>query len=452
VPNGLTFEPGTGGFLTSAGLLFIATTGTNGTTAAPSSLTNAAVPALASLSDSTITSVSTMDPAHFFFNPFLGIDTISGRSVSASAGYIANNLTFNNAFLNLAPFSSQTVFAFLAAGIMTFDGGNTITQSPQFLQFTARNGFVFPMMDSSLTSDAQFLNFYSPGSLTLDSANITDNGIAGNEIIIDSTGNSLIMNNSFVTGGSIFFSAPGPITIGTSSFNTTSTTSTTTTSPGVVAITSPSSIAVSDTFVSSGGVAISSSGSTVSVTGSTASTGGLTGTQGVTVLAATGTTIGVNITATAPVGQSSPASLGIQNSAGMLTVNNGAHFIADTMTVNSPGGMLFDTTTVTANTSATFTAGNAAGNTITMQNTSFNGLGNVSIAANTQVYTSVNFGQGPTYTLTSANHALAANPNTGAAVVPGDVNFITAVTYGSQQLPAQNFTGGVGSGQPIIIK
>jgi hypothetical protein len=61
------------------------------------------------------------------------------------------------------------------------------------------------------------------------------------------------------------------------------------------------------------------------------------------------------------------------------------------------------------------------------------------MAAHTLVLADVTFGGTSSVTLASQSGQLAANPNTGASVVPFDVNFIRNVNYGSDQ--AQNHIG-----------
>ena len=76
-----------------------------------------------------------------------------------------------------------------------------------------------------------------------------------------------------------------------------------------------------------------------------------------------------------------------------------------------------------------------AAGTIQMQNINVR-YASVNMAANTINLLNVAFRSGSLVTLTSANGVLAPNPNTNAASVPGDVNFINNVTYGGS--PAQN--------------
>jgi hypothetical protein len=51
----------------------------------------------------------------------------------------------------------------------------------------------------------------------------------------------------------------------------------------------------------------------------------------------------------------------------------------------------------------------------------------------------IEFATGTTVNLSSQLGQLAANPNTGAASVPGHVNFLVNVNYGAD--PAQLFVG-----------
>jgi FecR protein len=122
---------------------------------------------------------------------------------------------------------------------------------------------------------------------------------------------------------------------------------------------------------------------------------------------------------------------------GALTVQHTSiktHFL----TLNSGDSILLDANgeTVTGygqNSSATFTAPNL----VEVRNADLSSFGVVNMAANTINLTDVAFGAGSSVTLASQNGVLAPNPNTGAESVPGDVNFISGVTYGGQ--PAQDF-------------
>lgn len=116
-----------------------------------------------------------------------------------------------------------------------------------------------------------------------------------------------------------------------------------------------------------------------------------------------------------------------------------AHYL----TLNSGDSILLDASgkTLTA-TGAGSTANFTAPNLITVNNANLSSFGSVNMAANTVNLFNVAFGAGSSVTLQSLNGILAANPNTGAASVPGDVNFIQNVTYAGHA--AQNYVNNSG--------
>ncbi len=107
-----------------------------------------------------------------------------------------------------------------------------------------------------------------------------------------------------------------------------------------------------------------------------------------------------------------------------LTLNSGDSILLDasgrTMSATGPGA------------TASFTAPNV----VTVNHADLSSYGVVNMAANTINLLDVAFSADSSVTLQSLNGVLAPNPNTGAASVPGDVNFIQNVTYGGN--PAQN--------------
>jgi aspartate 1-decarboxylase len=113
------------------------------------------------------------------------------------------------------------------------------------------------------------------------------------------------------------------------------------------------------------------------------------------------------------------------------------------LTLDSGDNILLDASgkTLTA-TGAGSTANFTAPNLITVNNANLDSFGAVNMAANTINLLNVAFGTGSSVSLESLNGVLAANPNTGAASVPGDVNFIQNVTYGGN--PAQNYVNNGG--------
>ena len=139
---------------------------------------------------------------------------------------------------------------------------------------------------------------------------------------------------------------------------------------------------------------------------------------------------------------------------GSLTVDN-TSITTHYLTLGSGDSILLDgsgqsITGVGANATANVTAPIL----VSVNNCDLSTFGSVNMAANTINLVDVAFGTGSTVTLSSQNGVLAPDPNTGAVSVPGDVNFISGVTYGGQ--PAQNFVNGYngynsGNGSGITI-
>ncbi len=81
----------------------------------------------------------------------------------------------------------------------------------------------------------------------------------------------------------------------------------------------------------------------------------------------------------------------------------------------------------------------SAGDTLTVNGTAISSVANISLSARTVNLSNINFPGGSAVNLYSQVGQLAANPNTGAASVPGHVNFILNVNYNGN--PAQLFVG-----------
>jgi hypothetical protein len=76
-------------------------------------------------------------------------------------------------------------------------------------------------------------------------------------------------------------------------------------------------------------------------------------------------------------------------------------------------------------------------NTVNFLNQDLSSFQTVNISAHTVVLENVAFALGSVVDIQTDTGILAAHPNTGATVVPGELNFINGVTVGG--LPAQNF-------------
>jgi hypothetical protein len=111
----------------------------------------------------------------------------------------------------------------------------------------------------------------------------------------------------------------------------------------------------------------------------------------------------------------------------------------DTLTFTGvPAGAVFQATAATL---------------VSLRATALDGFREINLGARTLVLESVNFGAGSTVRLVSEQGRLAPQPNTGATVQPGLVNFVRAVTYAGR--PAQDYVataaGGTGL-QPTAIQ
>ena len=80
-----------------------------------------------------------------------------------------------------------------------------------------------------------------------------------------------------------------------------------------------------------------------------------------------------------------------------------------------------------------------AAETLTVNGPTIANVANISMTARTVNLFNINFPAGSRVNLYSQLGLLAANPNTGAASVPGHVNFIVNVNYNGS--PAQLFVG-----------
>lgn len=113
----------------------------------------------------------------------------------------------------------------------------------------------------------------------------------------------------------------------------------------------------------------------------------------------------------------------------------------NTLNVNAVQGLTVNSGSFTGVTGGPATAqvNLTAGEAMAINGVSFANVVNISLSARTVNLENVNFPDGSNVNLRSQLGQLAANPNTGAASVPGHVNFIQNVTYNGN--PAQLFVG-----------
>jgi hypothetical protein len=122
-----------------------------------------------------------------------------------------------------------------------------------------------------------------------------------------------------------------------------------------------------------------------------------------------------------------------------VNVQNGATVMAFNVNVSAGGNITLDNANVISGNSIVPPAGSqinlAATGMATVNNTDLSTFVKDVISADTVILQNVIFGTGSVVDLQSSSGLLAPNPNTRAAVVPGDVNFVTGVFYGTT--PAQ---------------
>lgn len=129
-----------------------------------------------------------------------------------------------------------------------------------------------------------------------------------------------------------------------------------------------------------------------------------------------------------------------------ITINGRVAFIANELNFQAGHDLRMNGTTLATTFSQQQPAGYstylslAAQHLISLNGVHFVGYWNqINMSANTIVLQNIDFTSGSQVYLYSESGNLAPNPNTGAAVVPGDVNFIRNVNYGGS--PAQNYVG-----------
>jgi hypothetical protein len=126
-------------------------------------------------------------------------------------------------------------------------------------------------------------------------------------------------------------------------------------------------------------------------------------------------------------------------SASDVNVQNGATVSAMTVEVKAGGNITLNNANIVSGNSIVPPAGSqlslSATGMATVNNTDLSSFVKDAISAKTVVLQNVIFGTGSVVDLQSSNGLLAPNPNTRAQVVPGDVNFVTGVFYGTT--PAQ---------------
>jgi hypothetical protein len=281
------------------------------------------------------------------------------------------------------------------------------------------------------------------GGISLSASTL--NAVIG-PIINDATSGDVLMS---ATGGTVNISNGSSITAG-----------------NLVSLTSDTGVSISgaSTLTSGNFLEILADGTLlapISITGNSTLTSGASSNlilQAGTALTVNGATLNADPVFGSVYMSSDTSSISVQNASitsslvsmtassapgGSITVKN-TSITTSSLTLNSGDGILLDGTvgTLTLNGggsgTATLTdAAGAGGGVLSVNKANFSSFSTVNMAAHTINLTNVAFGGTSAVNLQSNIPMLAASPNTGAVSVPGEVNFITGVTYGGN--PAQNF-------------
>ncbi len=265
-----------------------------------------------------------------------------------------------------------------------------------------------------------------PGSglyISCGGAILLDPGVTLNasvSVLYLTAGNGIVLNSAQINNpmGEVAMAAAGPIAM----------TGSTIVAGTDVFLASATSLDIYNSTISAPNVDLESEGTLDISTGSPNGSGGITSGGSVTLTSQTGMTVGANVSADVESG-----TINMNNSTGLLTVNNGATLRASFIGISSRDSVLLDNMTAQAST-MNVQAGGSAGGIATIQNSTLN-VSSLAVTAYTVALNNINLSG--TVNLTSANGQLAANPNTGAAILPGYVNFVQNVNYQNQ--PAQNF-------------
>ena len=147
----------------------------------------------------------------------------------------------------------------------------------------------------------------------------------------------------------------------------------------------------------------------------------------------------VNVQNGATVAAGATGTINVRSTSGSVTVNNTATLMAFNVNVSAGGNITLDNANVVSGNAIVPPAGSqlslSATGMATVNNTDVSSFVKDVISADTVVLQNVIFGTGSVVDLQSSSGLLAPNPNTSASVVPGDVNFVTGVFYGTT--PAQ---------------
>ncbi len=397
-----TIVPSGGGYLTPDGFVYtsFSTNGSGGPGPGP---TYASLVAQATLSDATI-STPTLDnnpdmagSRVFTKGVEVTIPTTADFSGFADAGYFARNLTITTPSINFSPYTDSSFpdFVFFGSESLTIVNNLSLSAFPtELVFFTGGTLSISPGV--TITGNSTFLEFGSRNALNLTSVSIMN---TGGDISLDSF-STLTLNNCSLTASSV--NGNTDISIGNGG-----------------TLSSSSQVTLNNTLLTASSIDVFS-GAMLTISGTTPAAGQINGTSGIFLDSTSGATVGVNLLSDPQNGN-----ISMNNSSGLLTVNNGAQLTASSINLDSGDDILVDSIAPPAANSINLTAGGTA----TMQNTDMSNVGALNVNAHTVVLMNFALPNNGSATFTVANGVLAPNPNTSAGIVPGDLNFIKNVTY-----------------------
>lgn len=402
--------------------------------------------AVAKTTDVTITTSNLRDhPAHLFLS--LVPADVPVRGVLSFSGFVGNNITIDTLALDFYPFLDQTDFVIGAQGTLTFQRAALALlavadpgQTPLLREVTllGKAGVVVPAGMSFAASGIGEFTLESGAVLSLQNVSfVNDDGK------VDLDGHQALD----LTGGGINAPTPAFLLEG-----------------GTVSLNGGTYSATGSAIVSAYGTTLNAIGTTVSGDSVRFEANTSADLHAVTATAGSSLTVTANhdVNVTGGSASVSGASGTLQVSAGRdLSVGSSAQFQANTIqmsagnnaALNSVQARGFNTLNVSAagnlnvasgsftgaSSSPTVAASLTSGGTLTVNSLAISSVRNISMSAQTLDLSNINFANGSTVNLYSQFGLLAANPNTGAASVPGHVNFILNVNYNGN--PAQLYVG-----------
>lgn len=385
-------------------------------------------------------------PTHLFLDPVRF--EIPSLSVLNFTGFVGRNVTVDSTvtMLDFTPFLSQTEFAVAAT--------ETLHIQTAVLQLTATLPIVgSPALQKVILAGkagltiapAASIDAFHIGELHL----VTDGSMSLNNVSFANSGGKLRLNgvqSLALTGGSI------------------GRTPTMTLEGAMVSLTGGSYNVTGSALVDAYGTTLNTSGATIG--GHTVSLQANTSSDLLSTTVSASTFLNLNAREDVSVNAGSYTVSGLSGTLQAtatrdLLVSGSAQFQGDTInmqasrdaTLTSPVARGFTTLNVNAVrnlevASGSFTGVSAApgieanlsaGETLTVNGTSVASVAKISLSARTVNLSNIDFPNGSTVNLRSQVGLLAANPNTGAAIVPGHVNFLINVNYGGR--PAEDFVG-----------